>query len=119
MRRLRELRGFPAFVRSFPFYAKADNIASSFPEMLRTVPGGTTRNPRIAAKDIPAPMAEMGPVRKAGTVPKGPARPPGGAAGGGLGAALLAQRRAAQQRFEALFESVSYTHLTLPTILRV
>ena len=50
MRRLREMHGFPAFARRFPFYAKADNIASSYPQMLSTVPGGTTRNPHIAAK---------------------------------------------------------------------
>ena len=92
MRRLREMRGFPAFARRFPFYAKADNIASSYPQMLSTVPGGTTRNPHIAAKDIPAPTAEFGPTREAGTVTKGPARPPGGPAGTGLGAELLARR---------------------------
>ena len=92
MRRLREMRGFPAFARRFPFYAKADNIASRFPQALSTVPGGTTRNPHIAAKDIPAPTAEFGPTREAGTVTKGPARPPGGPAGTGLGAALLARR---------------------------
>ena len=104
MRRLREMPGFPAFARRFPFYAKADNIASSFAQMLRTVPGGTTRNPRLAAKEIPAPMAEFGPVREPGTVSKKPARPLEGPAGTGLGAALLAGRRAAEQRFEALFE---------------
>ena len=104
MRRLREMHGFPAFARRFPFYAKADNIASRFVQMFVTVPGGTTRNPRIAAKELPAPTAEFGPVREAGTVSKKPARPPGGPAGTGLGAALLAGRRAAEERFEALFE---------------
>ena len=70
IRHLREMRGFPSFARSFPFYAKASNIASQFPEALHVVPGGTTRNPRIAVKDVPAPDAEQGPVVEPGAAPK-------------------------------------------------
>ena len=98
MRRLREMPGFPAFARRFPFYAKADNIASRFAQMFVTVPGGTTRNPRIAAKELPAPMAEFGPVREPGTAPKGPPRRAAEPVG------LAAAFRRDARRVEALFE---------------
>ena len=73
MRFLRSITGFSRFAKQYPLYAKADFIATQFPEYFQSR-AGRVGNPTIVAKEAPAPTAESGEVAAPGTVPKGPER---------------------------------------------
>ena len=90
MRFLRSITGFSRFAKQYPLYAKADVIATQFPEYFESR-AGRVGNPTIIAKEAPAPTAESGPVLDPGTVPKGPERERGRPLGA-LAKALLRPR---------------------------